>query len=90
LLLDLLTIPYIVCLKNTMGKTTTKQQTHFPGDPRYGIRLSPLPQDVKALGDRAMLITRLLDCLIQRAAAPPPADEISSDKKKSYCKEFIS
>jgi hypothetical protein len=28
-----------------------------------------------------MLITRLLDCLIQRAAAPPPADEISSDTK---------
>ena len=46
--------------------------THFPGDPRYGVTYRPTGQDISALGnDEMVLIMRLLDCIIQRAAPPP-------------------
>lgn len=50
---------------------------HFPGDPRFGTSLYPSPDDVKALRHKAFLSTRLLDCLIQRAA--PPQDSSSDN-----------
>jgi hypothetical protein len=47
---------------------------HFPGDPRYGIALSPHPDDVEALLKDEWLSTRLLDYLIQRASPPLDLD----------------
>lgn len=60
-------------------KPKKNQQTHFPGDPRYGVQERVIRQDVGALIHGRMLNTRLLNCLIQRAAPPPPAAK-SSDK----------
>ncbi|KAI2496808.1 hypothetical protein MHU86_13072 [Fragilaria crotonensis] len=59
-------------------KPKKNQQTHFPGDPRYGVQERVIRQDVGALIHGRMLNTRLLNCLIQRAAPPPAAK--SSDK----------
>ena len=61
-----------------MAKKKKKQQgCHFPTDPRYGVRISPTPDDLQALGDRKMLTSRLLDCLLQ-FSAPPPNDANSA------------
>jgi hypothetical protein len=49
---------------------TSRQGCHFPGDPRFGVRLDPSTDDVSALTNRQMLSTRLLDILIQRASPP--------------------
>jgi hypothetical protein len=54
-------------------KSTKNQQTHFPGDPRYGVQERIIRQDVGALSYGGMLSTRLLNCLIQRAAPQPTA-----------------
>ena len=59
-------------------KPTKNQQTHFPGDPRYGVQEHIIRQDVGALSHGGMLSTRLLNCLIQRAV--PPLAAMSSDK----------
>jgi hypothetical protein len=48
-----------------------KQGCHFPSNPRFAVRISPAQDDLQALGDREMLSSRLLDCLIQRSAPPP-------------------
>ena len=59
-------------------KPAKNQQTHFPGDPRYGVQERIIRQDVGALSYGGMLSTRLLNCLIQRAAPQPAA--MCSDK----------
>ena len=58
--------------------TSTRRGCHFPGDPRFGVRLYPSTDDVNALRNREMLSTRLLDCLIQRAS-PPKSSSRSTD-----------
>jgi hypothetical protein len=60
------------------GKPAKNQQTHFPGDPWYGVQERIIRQDVGALSHGGMLSTRLLNCLIQRAAPQPAA--MSTDK----------
>ena len=52
----------------------TQSHETFPTDPRYGVKISPTPNHLKALGDRQMLKTQLLDCLLQRST-PPPNEE---------------
>ncbi len=59
-------------------KPKKNQQAHFPGDPRYGVQEHIIRQDVGALSHGGMLSTRLLTCLIQRAASQPAA--MFSDK----------
>jgi hypothetical protein len=44
---------------------------HFPGDPRFGIPLSLIQEDLLSLRENKMLSTRLLDFLIQQGAPPP-------------------
>ena len=50
--------------------TRSKCTPCFPGDPRFSARLDPLKEDVEQLGNKEMLSTRLLDCLLQRACPP--------------------
>jgi hypothetical protein len=57
-----------------MARKKKEKKRHFPTDPRYGVKISPTPNDLKALGDRQMLNTQLLDCLLQHSA-PPPNEE---------------
>ena len=57
-----------------MAKKKKEKKCHFPTDPRYGVRINPTPNDLQALGDRQMLNSRLLDCLLQRSAPPPHED----------------
>ena len=47
-----------------------EKKCHFPTDPRYGVRISPTPDDLQALLDRQMLDSRLLDCLLQYSVPP--------------------
>jgi hypothetical protein len=57
-----------------MARKKKEKKRYFPTDPRYGVKISPTPNDLKALGDRQMLNSHLLDCLLQRSA-PPPIEE---------------
>ncbi len=56
--------------KHQMARTKKEKKSHFPTDPRYGVKISPTLNDFKALGDRQMLNTQLLDCLLQRSTPP--------------------
>jgi hypothetical protein len=38
-----------------MARKKKEKRRHFPTDPRYGVKISPRPNDLKALGDRQML-----------------------------------
>ena len=68
-------IPSLSCTcNNKMAKKKKEKKCHFPTDPRYGVRINPTPNDLQALGDRQMLNSRLLDCLLQRSAPPPNED----------------
>jgi hypothetical protein len=62
-------------MPNIRASSRKKKEQHFPGDPRFGILLSVLDEDVKALREREWLSTRLLDFLIQQAA---PAPQVSN------------
>jgi hypothetical protein len=57
----------------TTSRSKDKKMRHFPGDPRFGVALSAVDEDVTSLCERKMLSTRLLDFLIQQAAPPPTA-----------------
>ena len=59
--------------KKSTKKKEERNSRYFPGDPRYGVQERLLRQDVGALADEEILNTRILNCLIQRAA-PPPAE----------------
>jgi hypothetical protein len=61
-----------------VSKPTKKQQTHFPGSPLCGLQERIIRQDVGAVSHGGILSTRLLNCLIQRAAPQPAA--MCSDK----------
>jgi hypothetical protein len=68
-------IPSLSCTcNNKMAKKKKEKKCHFPTNPRYGVRINPTPNDLQALGDRQMLNSRLLDCLLQRSAPPPNED----------------
>jgi hypothetical protein len=73
--LSLLPVAFVV---DSLQQKMSMAGHHFPGDPRFGTALHPSPDDVKALRHREFLSTRLLDCLIQRAAPPqePSSDNI--------------
>ena len=49
----------------------------FPGDPRFATWIIPTSDDVRSLPCKVFLTTRLLDCILQRAA-PPPEPESST------------
>ena len=42
----------------------------FPGDPRFSTKLDSFKEDADKLGNKEMLSTCLLDCLLQRAGPP--------------------
>ena len=54
---------------------TKKKRRHFPGDPRFEVRLSVTDEDVTHLRENKMLRTHLLDFLIQQAAPAPDENE---------------
>ena len=58
--------------------TRNKCTPCFPGDPRFSTKLDPLKEDVDKLGNKEMLSTRLLNCLLQRAG---PLQELGSGRE---------
>ncbi len=61
-------------MKHQMAWKKKEKKCHFPSNPRYGVKNSPTPNDLQALGDCQILKTQLLDCLPQRSAPPPNED----------------
>jgi hypothetical protein len=61
---------FISSHKTPNCKEEEREETTLSNDPRYGVKISPTLNDLKALGDRQMLITQLLDCLLQRSTPP--------------------
>ena len=57
--------------KHQTARKKKEKKCHFPTKSCYGVKISPTPNDLKALGDCQMLNTELLDCLLQHSTSPP-------------------
>ena len=54
---------HFISQNTKMAREKKEMKHHFSSNPHYGMKISPIPNDLQARGDRQMLNTQLLDCL---------------------------